>query len=90
VVPDALKPIPEPGKRATVARLFVGGWHDLSAAMAALDLDRSAVLSHLFTINKENGLGYELSEDSSKARLIVPDGHVVFGPKVQRAKKSEG
>jgi hypothetical protein len=90
VVPDVLKPIPEPGKRATVARLFVGGWHDLSAAMATLDLDRSAVLSHLFTINKENGLGYELSEDSSKARLIVPDGHVVFGLKVQRTKKSEG
>lgn len=83
----ALKPIPEPGKRATVARLFVDGWHDVSAAMATLDLDRSAVLSHLFTINKENGLGYELSEDGTQARLLVPEGHVAFGAKEPRAKK---
>lgn len=89
VVPDALKPIPEPGKRATVARLFVGGFFPIADAMARLELDRSAVLSHLFTINKENGLGYELSEDSTMARLIVPDGHVVFGAKVPRAKKGE-
>lgn len=87
VVPEALKPIPEPGKRATVARLFVDGFRDIAEVMAKLDLDRSAVLSHLFTINKENGLGYELSEDSTQARLIVPEGHVVFGAKVPRAKK---
>lgn len=89
VVPEALKPIPEPGKRATVARMFVNGFFPIAEAMATLDLDRSAVLSHLFTINKENGLGYELSDDSSQARLIVPDGHVVFGPKVPRTKKGE-
>lgn len=88
-VPEALKPIPEPGKRATVARFFVSGFHDLAEVCAKLDLDRSAVLSHLFTINKENGLGYELSEDGKCARLIVPEGHVVFGPKVPRAKKGE-
>lgn len=89
VVPEALKPIPEPGKRATVARFFVSGFHDLAEVCAKLDLDRSAVLSHLFTINKENGLGYELSEDGKCARLIVPEGHVVFGPKVPRTKKGE-
>ena len=88
-VPEALKPIPEPGKRATVARFFVSGFHDLAEVCAKLDLDRSAVLSHLFTINKENGLGYELSEDGKCARLIVPEGHVVFGPKVPRTKKGE-
>lgn len=88
-MPEALKPIPEPGKRATVARMFVNGFFPIAEAMAKLDLDRSAVLSHLFTINKENGLGYELSDDSSQARLIVPDGHVVFGPKVPRTKKGE-
>lgn len=89
VVPEALKPIPEPGKRATVARFFVSGFHDLAEVCAKLDLDRSAVLSHLFTINKENGLGYELSDDGKCARLIVPEGHQVFGPKVPRTKKGE-
>lgn len=89
VVVEALKPIPEPGKRATVARMFVSGFFPIAEAMTKLDLDRSAVLSHLFTINKENGLGYELSEDSAMARLIVPDGHVVFGAKQPRAKKGE-
>jgi len=87
IVPEALRPIPEPGKRATVARLFVGGWHGLADAMASLELDRSAVLSHLFTINKENGLGYELSDDGAQARLLVPEGHEPFGPKVPRAKR---
>ncbi|XAQ48645.1 hypothetical protein [Xanthomonas phage vB_XeuM-YB23] len=85
---DALRPIPEPGKRATVARLFVSGFFPIADAMAQLDLDRSAVLSHLFTINKENGLGYELSEDSQQARLLVPEGHQCFAPKQPRAKKT--
>lgn len=74
---EALKPIPEPGKRAEVAKLFLD-WFDVSAAMEKLGLNRSAVLSHLFTINKENGLGYELSEDSLQARLLIPEGHVVL------------
>lgn len=87
IVPEALKPIPEPGKRATVARLFVEGWYNVASAMETLGLDRSAVLSHLFTINKENGLGYELSDDGSQARLLVPEGHEPFGAKVPRTKK---
>ncbi len=89
ILPDALKPIPEPGRRATVARLFVDGFFNITEACTQLDLDRSAVLSHLFTINKENGLGYELSEDGTMARLISPEGHVVFGNKVPRTKKGE-
>ena len=84
---EALKAIPEPSKRATVAKLFVNGFHSITETMALLGLDRSAVLSHLFTINKENGLGYELSEDSSQARLLVPEGHEVFAPKQPRVKK---
>lgn len=86
--PEALKPIPEPGKRATVARLFVDGFFSVTEAMSLLELDRSAVLSHLFTMNKENGLGYELSEDSGSARLLFPEGHVVFGAKVSRSKQA--
>lgn len=89
IVPDALRPIPEPGKRATVARFFASGFFPIADVMKQLDLDRSAVLSHLFTINKENGLGYELSEDSASARLLIPEGHEAFGPKQPRPKKGE-
>ncbi|UTC27999.1 hypothetical protein [Stenotrophomonas phage A1432] len=84
---EALKPVPEPSKRATVAQFFVNGFFPVAEVMAAQSLDRSAVLSHLFTINKENGLGYELSEDSTQARLLVPEGHAVFAPKQPRVKK---
>lgn len=89
VVTEALKPIQEPSKRATVARLFVDGFYRLDLACTKLELDRSAVLSHLFTINKENGLGYELSEDSAQARLIVPAGHTTFGPKLPRPSRKK-
>lgn len=85
--PNALCPIPEPGKRATVARLFVEGFYPIASAMEQLGLTRSAVLSHLFTINQQNGLGYELSEDSASARILVPEGHAAFEPKRPRAKR---
>lgn len=87
VNPDMLVSIPEPGKRASVARLFVSGFFPIEEAMKKLDLNRSALLSHLFTINQQNGLGYELSEDAKQARLIVPDGHQPFAPKASRSKK---
>lgn len=85
--PDALVPIPEPGKRATIARMFVKGFYPIATAMAELDLSRSAVLSHLFTINQQNGLGYELSEDAKSARLLVPAGYEPFAPKASRKKE---
>lgn len=84
---EALVPLPEPGKRATVARLFVKGFYSIEEAMKTLELNRSALLSHLFTINQQNGLGYELSEDAKQARLLVPAGHEPFAPKASRAKK---
>lgn len=89
IVEASLKPIQEPSKRAVVARLFIDGFYQLELACAKLELDRSAVLSHLFTINKENGLGYELSEDSTKARLLAPPGHTVFGPKLPRPSRKK-
>lgn len=84
--PEMLVPIPEPGKRAAVARLFVEGFYDIEKAMAKLGINRSALLSHLFTINQQNGLGYELSEDAKQARLLVPEGHQAFAPKASRKK----
>lgn len=89
IVESALTPIQEPSKRAVVARLFVEGFYQIQLACEKLELDRSAVLSHLFTINRENGLGYELSEDSTKARLLVPAGHTVFGPKIPRPSRKK-
>lgn len=78
--------VPEPSKRATVAKEFLD-WADLGQAQEKLDLSRSAILSHLFTINKDHGLGYEVSEDGKTARLVYPEGHVVFGPKPKRQRK---
>lgn len=89
VEPDHLSPVFEGSKRAAVARAFLD-WHPIADATEALGIDRSAVLSHLFTINKENGLGYELSEDRTSARLLVPEGHVVFAPKPPRAPRVTG
>lgn len=85
--PDALVPIPEPGKRAAVARLFVKGFYPIADAMTALNINRSALLSHLFTINQQNGLGYELSEDAASARLLVPEGFEPFAAKASRKPK---
>lgn len=87
IVEERLQPIPEPGKRAQIARIFLD-WAPIAKGQEALDIDRSAVLSHLFTINKENGLGYELSEDATQARLLIPDGHTVFCAKQPRTKKA--
>jgi hypothetical protein len=84
---EALTPIPQPGKRAAIAEIFVGGFYSIESAMGHTGLNRSAILSHLFTINKENGLGYELSEDGTQARLLIPEGHEVFCAKQSRAKK---
>lgn len=86
--PEALAPIPIPGKRAVIAEHFTS-WMSIKAVETTLELSRSAVLSHLFTINKENGLGYELSEDGTQARLLIPDGFEVFCVKQPRAKKEK-
>ncbi len=85
---EALAPIPQPSKRAVIATLFLD-WKEIKRVEVMLDLSRSAVLSMLFTINKDNGLGYELSEDGTQARLLVPEGHEVFCDKQLRPKKEK-
>jgi len=79
-----LKAIPEPSKRADVARFFLD-WASLDEAMAKFDLTRSAVLSMLYQIWKDNGFGHEV--DGERARLLVPEGAEVFGEKQPRKKK---
>lgn len=77
VVTEALKPIKPNGRRADVTRFFlVEGHASIREAMAKLDMTRSGVLSHLFCINRDHGLGYELTGDG--ARLVVPEGWDVF------------
>jgi hypothetical protein len=90
ILPEALKLIPSPTRRSSVAELFLNGWYSLAEAMAVLGLNRSAVLSHLFTIHQDNGLGYELSPDGVSARLLVPEGYTVFGPKISRVRSNKG
>lgn len=87
IVTEALKPIARPSKRAEIADIFLEGYASLDDAAAKLEITRSGVLSHLFTINRENGLGYAVSEDGQQAKLLVPEGHVVFGEKQPRKKK---
>lgn len=41
-------------------------------AMAELDMGRSNVLSHLFTLNKEHGIGYTLAADCGT--VLMPEG----------------
>jgi hypothetical protein len=41
-------------------------------AMAELDLTRSGVLSHLFALNRDHGIGYQLAADC--ATVLVPEG----------------
>lgn len=71
-----LRAIKPTGRRADVARFFLEE-ASVPAAMAKLGMTRSGVLSHLYCINRDHGLGYELL-DGDAARLVVPKGHEVF------------
>lgn len=82
--PSRFVVIPEPSRRADVAQFFLE-WASLEEAMAKFQLTRSAVLSMLYQIWKDNGFGYEV--DGSRGRLLVPQGAVVFGEKQPRKKK---
>jgi hypothetical protein len=86
IIDEALKPIRPTGKRADVARRFLSEAPvSIRAVMAETGMTRSGVLSHLFCINRDHGLGYELGNDC--ARLVVPDGFVVFGEATVKKEK---
>jgi hypothetical protein len=76
VLEDKLRPIKPVGRRADVTRYFLKE-ASVPGCMAKLGLTRSGVLSHLYCINRDHGLGYELTGGDA-AKLIVPKGHVVF------------
>lgn len=86
IVEANLKSIPAPSKRADTA-IFFQSWAGIAEAMEKFELTRSAVLSMLHQINKDNGFGYELNEDATQARLLVPENFPLTGAKQPRAKK---
>ena len=74
---ERVSPVKRGGRRGAVVEFFLdGSLHSLAEASAVLDMTRSGVLSHLFMVNKEHGLGYEVRGDC--ARLVMPEDHDPF------------
>lgn len=75
-----LKPVKMKSKRGQVLQWFLadgGGPKPIQAAMAEFDTTRSNILSHLFMLNKDHGIGYHLSGNT--ATVQVPEGVDPFG-----------
>lgn len=67
-----LKPVKPGSVRGKVLSFFLPQARSLREAMAEFGYSRSNVLSHLYMLNKEHGIGYVLSGDS--ATIVLPDG----------------
>lgn len=76
---DRFKPLKAKGKRANVAKFFLKPTSVL-AAMAKLSMTRSGILSHLFCIWRDHGVGYEVQGDTAKLLYddldLFADGHI--------------
>lgn len=68
------KLVPRGGRRGQVLSWFLtqSGPRSVREAMAEFDTTRSNVLTVLYQLHKEHGIGYELSDDS--ATLLLPIG----------------
>jgi len=64
-----LKPLPTKGKRFDVLEHFKAG-KSIREAMAEFGMSRSTVLTHLYRLNKDHGIGYDLVGE--KATLTIP------------------
>jgi hypothetical protein len=66
------KPVPTNGRRAEVLRWFMDevGARSVREAMAEFDTTRSNVLTVLFMLHKEHGIGYVLNGDA--AEVVLP------------------
>ena len=69
-----LKPVPRNGKRGKFLAWFLegDGLRTVREAMVEFDMTRSNVLSYLYTLNKDHGLGYSLVGDT--AEIVFPRG----------------
>lgn len=66
-----LKPVKRSGKRGRVLEWFLdgGGPRSIREAMAEFEATRSSVLSYLFNLNKDHGVGYRLVGDTAEVEL---------------------
>lgn len=67
-----LKPVKRSGRRGQVLAFFLPAPRSIREAMAEFDVSRSNVLSQLYLLQKEHGIGYELLGDA--ARIMLPAG----------------
>ena len=74
VGPFLKKAVPESGKRGVFLKWFLvaNGVRSVRETMAEFGMTRSNVLSYLYSLNKDHGLGYDLVGDA--ARIILPEG----------------
>lgn len=67
-----LKPVKPNSKRGLVLAFFLPQPRSIREAMAEFGYSRSNVLSHLFILQKDHGIGYTLSGDA--ATILLPEG----------------
>jgi hypothetical protein len=71
---ELLKPVRRKGKRGDFLQYFLDnfGSRSVREAMADLEMTRSNVLSYLFIIQKDHGIGYRIIGDT--VDIVLPDG----------------
>lgn len=67
-----LKPVKKDSKRGLVLQFFLPQPRSIREAMAEFGYSRSNVLSHLFILQKDHGIGYTLTGDA--ATITLPPG----------------
>lgn len=67
-----LKPVKRESKRGLVLQFFLPKPRSIREAMAEFGYSRSNVLSHLFILQKDHGIGYTLTGDA--ASITLPAG----------------
>lgn len=67
-----LKPVKRESKRGLVLQFFLPAPRSIREAMAEFGTTRSNVLSHLFILQKDHGIGYSLAGDA--ATITLPPG----------------
>lgn len=67
-----LKPVKRESKRGKVLQFFLPQPRSIREAMAEFGYSRSNVLSHLFILQKDHGIGYTLTGDA--ATITLPAG----------------
>jgi hypothetical protein len=67
-----IKPVKAPSRKGQVLRFFMGETKSIREAMAEFGISRSNVLSQLYLLQKDHGIGYELKNDA--AIITLPKG----------------